>query len=113
MKCKSINDPRRSMDDAEWADYLAQRRERRAHPRAVRLSGEQVQQIAEICHQAREILFCVNLLIEFPGEWNEQLRAIRSTASTIRYAAKAPRQRSLPPADAVVVTELLGAAADD
>lgn len=100
------------MDAEEWSDYVADRRERRAHPGGVTLTGEQVRQIAEICQQAREIWFCVNLLIEFPEQWNENLRSIRSTASTIRYAAKAPRQRYLPPADGIVEVPAL-AAADD
>jgi hypothetical protein len=112
MSRKAINSPATTLNAEEWADYVRDRVQRRAHPKPVTLSGEQVNQIATICHQAREILFCVNLLIEFPEEWNEQLRAIRSTASTIRYAAKAPRQRYLPPADDRIVAELLSAADD-
>ena len=112
MSKRAINSPAMTLNAEEWADYIADRRDRRSHPKPVTLTGEQVNQIATICQQAREILFCVNLLIEFPEEWNEQLRSIRSTASTIRYAAKAPRQRYLPPADDEIAAELLSAADD-
>jgi hypothetical protein len=112
MSKRAINSPATTLNAEQWSDYVADRVRRRAHPKPVTLTGAQVDQIATICHQAREILFCVNLLIEFPEEWNEQLRSIRSTASTIRYAAKAPRQRYLPPADDGIAAELLSAADD-
>lgn len=112
MSRNAINDPRRSIDDAQWSDYLACHRERRAHPRPVTLSGEQVQQIAAICHQAREILFCADLLLQFPEQWNENLRSIRSTASTIRYFAKPSRQRYLPQVNGVVAAPVPEAADD-
>jgi hypothetical protein len=105
MSKRSINSPTTTLNAEQWSDYVADRVRRRAHPKPVTLTGAQVDQIATI-------LFCVNLLIEFPEEWDEQLRSIRSTASTIRYAAKAPRQRYLPPADDGIAAELLSAADD-
>jgi hypothetical protein len=108
MSKRAINSPATTLNAEQWSDYVANRVRRRAHPKPVMLTGEQVAQITTSCHQAREILFCVNLLTEFPEEWNEQLRAIRSTASTIRYAAKAPGPRYLPPADDGIAAELLG-----
>lgn len=111
MSKRAINSP--TLTAEEWSAYLTARRDRRAHPRPVMLTGGQVGQIAEIMSEIREISFLINMLIEFPEEWNERLGEIRSTASRVRYAAKAPRQRLLPPVDAGLAGELLQVAADD
>lgn len=83
---------------------IAARRYRRQHPNAVTLTGEQVDQISSIIDQACEVIHCANLLYEFPEEWDRTLRAIRSTAGTIRYFAKAPKARpQLAEADAAML----------